>query len=903
MPAYSWQTDPFGYMGASSPNFIAAGQPEYMRSELEHEKERIAAGGAPTYNPILATQYGATPVYDLNAGQSYTDFLKNEAARTQAGPNTGPYTNNPTLSWNFLNQTSNAIPTSNFRLPTYQDPTGVTYAIRAGTTDLPSWAQNVTPNWQQLIGGGAAGWGNPGAPLYQQGQNIFAAPPPQVSASGGRNPAGYRADEQLVNPNPAPEEIVRGNLYGYDTAYSTSEPARAATPTVLPPYNVNERPFPDYTTQIFEPDYLGNLDEFYRTGNPNDAFKIGQPTDLPPEYKSQQEMVQSIQERAQRRIENARKVGPVSAQDENRIYQEEAILAARIEAAKNEPNRVIDLSPGATQSVSTNQIPWIIPIRGLDPMAAIAATILLNSMGRGGGSSTGTGTGTGTGIGTGTGTGTTTTGTTTTTATGGDNIDPITGAVIGTTIGTTTGTTPQTETAEQRAAREEAEKRARDLVFSTMGTPTTATTPQTSQTNPNVENRDPNRIVVSIPEGTNIGPQPDPNACPVDGMVKNAQGVCVWPDNPQQPPFRGVVSTPTRTDTGTTSTSTVVTGTTSTTTTTGTTSTSTTTGTVSNPVTRDTTAALRNLLGEGTTTADALRQILPSIYQLYGQGAGSLAQSDLERLYGITSGNIFGAQNANLTQLAAQQTAAANTALRQGNLADAQNLAMQAEALKRQANPELYDAMQRQQQVAQGQVISDLERLQQAQRRELSAEDIRNAQQSAREAYSARGLVMGPGAIGAEILNRDALARQREQEARANLQTSMGNLGQTVGYRTANIFDPLAATLGQQYGMQTGNQGLNQALFNQAAGISGGAYGYNYAQNLVNPFTPYNQDLYGTNVNALNAAAIANANRAAALEAAKMGQSGTYAQALGSFLGTSTGQDIIKRAIDIITGR
>jgi hypothetical protein len=287
-----------------------------------------------------------------------------------------------------------------------------------------------------------------------------------------------------------------------------------------------------------------------------------------------------------------------------------------------------------------------------------------------------------------------------------------------------------------------------------------------------------------------------------------------------------------------------------------------------------------------------LSKILPDIYRLYNQGAGSLAQSDLGRLAGITGGNIFGTQNANLTQLAAQQTAEANRLLRQGNLADAQALAEQANTLKKQANPELYAAMEQQQRVASGQVQSDLDRLVQAQARNLSPEDLRNAQQSAREAYSARGLVMGPGAIGAEILNRENLARQREQEARANLQTSLGNLGQTVGYRTANVFDPLAATLSQQYGMQTGNQGLNQALFNQAAGISSGGYGYNYAQNLVNPFTPYAQDVYGTNVNALNAAAINNANRAAALEAAKLGQSGVYANAISTFLGTPTGQDV-----------
>ena len=53
---------------------------------------------------------------------------------------------------------------------------------------------------------------------------------------------------------------------------------------------------------------------------------------------------------------------------------------------------------------------------------------------------------------------------------------------------------------------------------------------------------------------------------------------------------------------------------------------------------------------------------------------------------------------------------------------------------------------------------------------------------------------------------------------------------------------------------------------------------------MINPFSGYAQDVYGTNVNALNAAQIAAANRQAALEAAKMGQTGTYAQAAGNLI-------------------
>lgn len=875
MPAYNWQTDPFGYMGSNSPNFIAAGQPEYLRGELENEKARVAAGGAPTYNPILAGQFGNIPAYDLNKGQSYSDFLAREAARTQAGANSGPYTNNPTLNWNFLNQNSNAIPTSNFRLPTYQDPKGVVYPIRAGTTTLPEWATNVTPNWQQLIGGGQAQWGNPGAPTYQPGQNIFAAPPAATTTAprqnvgmGGGTFGTSRAGASSSLSGAMGQQAPAG--FGYQTAYATSgTPARAATPVVLPPVEVSAT-YPDYWSRTWEPDTMGDLDKFYQEGGQLEPGMIN-----PYETQGPDQMVQSIQERAQRRIDNASKVGTVSEQDKNRIFQEEASIAARTEAAKNAPGRTIDVTPGGTQAASVNQIPWIIPISGLSPTEAIIATILLNSMGRGGGGSTGGATG---GASTGSTTGGSTTGST---STPGDTTTPGGTAIIG--LGTGSKSTGQTSTPT-------------DYDPNRSG-PGAGIYPGGVSGQPSEGKKDSGAVT---PFDPNVS---GPGAGIYEGGVSGNRPwtVLPGPDWSSTPPGRVIESSGTKPDGGT-----VVTGggggTTG-----GTTGGSTgggtaTPATVYNPVTRDTTASLRNLLGEGTTTAAALQQILPSIYQLYGQGARSLAQSDLERMAGITGGNIFGAQNANLTQLAAQQTAAANRALREGNLADAQALAMQAESLKRQANPELYDALRQQQQVSTGQVTTDLERLQQAQARQLSPEDVRNAQQAAREAYSARGLVMGPGAIGAEILNRENLARQREQEARANLQTSMQNLGQTIGYRTANVFDPLGATLGQQYGMQTGNVGLNQALFNQAAGISGGAYGYGYAQNLANPFSPYAQDVYGTNVNALNAAAIANANRAAALEAAKMGQTGVYANALGSFLGSSTGQstvDALLRALGI----
>jgi len=284
-------------------------------------------------------------------------------------------------------------------------------------------------------------------------------------------------------------------------------------------------------------------------------------------------------------------------------------------------------------------------------------------------------------------------------------------------------------------------------------------------------------------------------------------------------------------------------------------------------------AGNRNYYNEGSQSLTDLQRLMPQIAALYGQTAQNVTTSDTNRLRG--SVGDMASINYGLTDMAAQQTARANSALRAGNIADAQMYAQQALDLRKQSNPELYAGLSQFQNTAGNQVTSDLARLQQAQTGQLSAEDARNAQQAAREAYAARGLVMGKGAIGAEIMNRDALSRQRQNEARTNLGTSMGQLYQGIGAQTANVFDPMAAVLGQQYGMQTQNVGSNQNLFNQAAGLSSGAYGNQYAQQMTNPFNPYAQDVYNTNFNAAAAQNIAGMNNAAAIEAARLSGNAT----------------------------
>ena len=144
----------------------------------------------------------------------------------------------------------------------------------------------------------------------------------------------------------------------------------------------------------------------------------------------------------------------------------------------------------------------------------------------------------------------------------------------------------------------------------------------------------------------------------------------------------------------------------------------------------------------------------------------------------------------------------------------------------------------------------DLAALQAAERRELSAEDIRNAQQAAREAYGARGQAFAPGAVGAEILGRDTLARQREAEARANYQQSMQNVANAVQLKTGNLFAPIA----------------------------------NLLQGTFNPYSQYANQVYDYNVNAYNEYQAAKENLAAYKEAAAKGQEAQFLNAFSNFL-------------------
>ena len=102
--------------------------------------------------------------------------------------------------------------------------------------------------------------------------------------------------------------------------------------------------------------------------------------------------------------------------------------------------------------------------------------------------------------------------------------------------------------------------------------------------------------------------------------------------------------------------------------------------------------------------------------------------------------------------------------------------------------------------------------------RNLSAEDTRNAQQAAREGWAARGLVNSKGAVAEEVLNRDALGRQREAERRQFAQgVDQAGFNQRVaGFGSAlGLSDASRGYAGLGLQAQMANQGADLSLNDQ----------------------------------------------------------------------------------------
>lgn len=120
--------------------------------------------------------------------------------------------------------------------------------------------------------------------------------------------------------------------------------------------------------------------------------------------------------------------------------------------------------------------------------------------------------------------------------------------------------------------------------------------------------------------------------------------------------------------------------------------------------------------------------------------------------------------------------------------------------------------------------------------RSLSPEEQRNAQQSARAAFAARGLGTSMGASAAEILNRDAMGQarldQRRQFALGANQLDLARRGRRItlaeGY---GGLDPYARAIGPAFGLGSATLGQTNSLvgqtFNTAVQTAGQAESFN----------------------------------------------------------------------------
>lgn len=128
---------------------------------------------------------------------------------------------------------------------------------------------------------------------------------------------------------------------------------------------------------------------------------------------------------------------------------------------------------------------------------------------------------------------------------------------------------------------------------------------------------------------------------------------------------------------------------------------------------------------------------------------------------------------------------------------------------------------------------------------QLTPEELRNVQQSTREAFAARGMEMGNAAIGAEAMNRAGAMRERQMQditqATALNQAYLADVasgrqfasdiyGRDIGVQQANQGANLQASLANQ-GTAAQLALANQAAANQAAQFGAGA------QNAANQFT------------------------------------------------------------------
>ena len=170
--------------------------------------------------------------------------------------------------------------------------------------------------------------------------------------------------------------------------------------------------------------------------------------------------------------------------------------------------------------------------------------------------------------------------------------------------------------------------------------------------------------------------------------------------------------------------------------------------------------------------------------------------------------------------------------------------------------------------------------------RSLNAAETRDAQQSARAAFAARGLGSSMSSSAAEILNRDAMAQAREASRRnfasATNQMVTGNVTGRQG-QAANVLGTAAgmSTAVDPYARALGSAGIGGNLGSNLMSMTGNAFGG--AQQMAGNVASFNANMIDSRANQ-------QLNNWASMEAARMGSNASrQAGMMGMFGGLGSG--------------
>ena len=170
--------------------------------------------------------------------------------------------------------------------------------------------------------------------------------------------------------------------------------------------------------------------------------------------------------------------------------------------------------------------------------------------------------------------------------------------------------------------------------------------------------------------------------------------------------------------------------------------------------------------------------------------------------------------------------------------------------------------------------------------RSLSPEQIRDSQQAARAAFSARGLGTSMPSATAEVLNRDAMASARERERQGFASAANDQFVNNITQRRMNLANTYFAGAGNLINAdpyeRAVDRGLNYSGGTQSNQMQQIGSAFNSANQMAGNVASFNQNLLASNYNSYmnNRAAMnaANMQAGASRQAGTMGMIGGIGQ-------------------------